>query len=232
MARKNSLAGFLPKKAVVMTRPKRKKVTPMAAAINAQATVCTAPSLEAMNKDLDACTRCKLCKLGRTQVVFGEGNPKARLMLVGEGPGEQEDAEGRPFIGRSGQLLEKMFEAIGLKRSDLFITNVVKCRPPENRNPDPDEIETCLPFLFRQIDLIKPEIIVALGKFSSQTLLQTETAISELRGKFHPYHGAKLMPTFHPAYLLRSPSSKKEAWEDLQTVARELGLSIPKTKGE
>ncbi|HAR44326.1 MAG TPA: hypothetical protein DCS07_17135 [Bdellovibrionales bacterium] len=187
-------------------------------------------SFDAIALDLKDCTRCKLCKQGRSQIVLGEGNPKARLMFVGEAPGEQEDTEGRPFVGRSGQLLDKMIEAIGLTRADVFIANMLKCRPPENRNPEPDEIETCSPYLHRQLEIVKPEIILALGKFASQTLLQTETRISDLRGTFQNYRGAKLMPTFHPAYLLRNPSSKKDAWTDWQTVAKELKLKIPNIK--
>ncbi|MEK6577828.1 MAG: uracil-DNA glycosylase [Bdellovibrionota bacterium] len=182
-------------------------------------------SHESLAADLDGCKRCKLCS-GRNNIVIGDGAFKTNLMFVGEAPGEQEDLQGRPFIGRAGQLLDKMIEAMGLSRDRIYICNVVKCRPPENRNPEPDEIEACSPFLFRQIDLIRPKVIVALGKFASQTLLQTETRISDLRGTFYPFRGAKLMPTYHPAYLLRNPSSKKEAWEDLKTVAKELGLPL------
>lgn len=187
-------------------------------------------SLTAIAKSLSGCTRCKLSK-GRTQIVMGEGNPKARLMFVGEAPGEQEDLKGVPFVGRAGQLLTQMITAMGLSREEVFIANVVKCRPPENRNPEPDEIESCEPFLFKQIQAIGPEIIVALGKFSSQTLLKTETRISDLRGKFHQATlGAPVlvMPTFHPAYLLRNPSSKKECWDDLKQVVAKLGLELPK----
>ncbi|HUP58728.1 MAG TPA: uracil-DNA glycosylase, partial [Bdellovibrionota bacterium] len=167
-------------------------------------------------------------------IVIGEGNPRARLVFVGEGPGEQEDIQGRPFVGKAGQLLDRMIEAMGLKRSDVFILNVVKCRPPGNRNPEPDEIASCEPFLYRQLDAIRPEVIVALGKFAAQTLLKTEERISSLRGRFHAIprsghiSGAKLMPTFHPAYLLRNPASKREAWDDLKKVAQELRLEIPK----
>ena len=151
------------------------------------------------------CTRCKLHTLGRKQVVFGVGNPDADLMFVGEAPGADEDVQGEPFVGRAGQLLTKIIEAIGLKRDDVYIANVIKCRPPGNRNPEPDEVEQCEPFLFRQIDAIKPKVIVALGKFAAQSLLQTTEPITRLRGRVFNYRGASLIPTFHPAYLLRNP---------------------------
>ncbi len=159
-----------------------------------------------MRADIGDCTRCKLHALGRRQIVFGVGNPNADLMFVGEAPGADEDIQGVPFVGRAGQLLTKIIEAIGLTRDDVYIANVIKCRPPENRNPEPDEVETCEPFLFRQIDVIKPKVIVALGKFAAQTLLRTIDPISRLRGRVFDYRGAKLIPTFHPAYLLRNPS--------------------------
>ena len=174
-----------------------------------------------LRADIGDCTRCKLHALGRTQIVFGVGNPEADLMFVGEAPGADEDIQGIPFVGRAGQLLTKIIEAIGLKRDDVYIANVIKCRPPQNRNPEPDEVETCEPFLFRQIDTIKPKVIVALGKFAAQTLLRRETPISRLRGQVFDYRGAKLVPTFHPAYLLRNPSSKREVWEDMK-LARTL----------
>jgi uracil-DNA glycosylase family 4 len=172
------------------------------------------------------CVRCKLGNLGRRQVVFGEGNPSADLMFVGEGPGADEDEQGVPFIGRAGQLLTKIIEAIQLTRSDVYIANVVKCRPPQNRNPEPDEINTCEPFLFQQIEIIKPKVVVALGKFAAQTLLRSEDPISRLRGRIFDYRsGAKLVPTFHPAYLLRNPSSKREVWEDIKLVQKLLANS-------
>jgi len=170
--------------------------------------------------EIGDCTRCKLHQLGRQQIVFGVGNPEADLMFVGEAPGADEDIQGVPFVGRAGQLLTKIIEAIGLKREDVYIANVIKCRPPQNRNPEPDEVETCEPFLFRQIDIIKPKVIVALGKFGAQTLLRTLEPISRLRGRVFEYRGAKLIPTFHPAYLLRNPSSKREVWEDMKLVRR------------
>jgi uracil-DNA glycosylase len=175
-------------------------------------------SLTAVRADIGDCTRCKLHTLGRTQIVFGVGNPSADLMFVGEAPGRDEDLQGFPFVGRAGQLLTKIIEAIALKREDVYIANVIKCRPPENRNPEPDEVATCEPFLFRQIDIIKPKVIVALGKFGAQTLLRTLDPISRLRGRVFDYRGAKLIPTFHPAYLLRNPSSKREVWEDMKLV--------------
>ncbi|MEQ1911791.1 MAG: uracil-DNA glycosylase [Vicinamibacterales bacterium] len=165
-----------------------------------------------------ACTRCKLHALGRSQVVFGVGNPNARLMFVGEAPGADEDQQGIPFVGRAGQLLTKIIEAIELKREDVYIANVIKCRPPQNRNPEPDEVDTCEPFLFQQIDAIKPRVIVALGKFGAQTLLKTLDPISRLRGRVFDFRGAKLVPTFHPAYLLRNPPAKREVWEDMKLV--------------
>ena len=177
-------------------------------------------ALVALRTHIGDCTRCKLHTLGRTQVVFGSGNPEAGLMFVGEAPGADEDIQGVPFIGRAGQLLTKIIEAIELKREDVYIANVIKCRPPENRNPEPDEIETCEPFLFQQIDIIKPKVIVALGKFGAQTLLKTIEPISKLRGRIFDYRGFKLIPTFHPAYLLRNPSSKREVWEDMKLVKK------------
>jgi DNA polymerase len=177
-------------------------------------------ALAATRADIGDCTRCKLHALGRNQVVFGIGNPNADLMFVGEAPGADEDVQGIPFVGRAGQLLTKIIEAIELTREDVYIANVIKCRPPQNRNPEPDEVETCEPFLFRQIDIIKPKVIVALGKFGAQTLLRTIEPISKLRGRVYDYRGAKLIPTFHPAYLLRNPSSKREVWEDMKLVKR------------
>ncbi len=177
-------------------------------------------SLEKIRADLGDCQRCKLAAT-RTNIVFGEGNPKAELMVVGEAPGADEDASGRPFIGRAGQLLTKMMEAIHYKREDIYIANIIKCRPPGNRNPERDEVEMCSPFLYRQIAVIKPRLIVTLGNPSTQGLLNTKQGITTLRGHFHDYpriEGIKVMPTFHPAYLLRSPDKKKETWEDLKMV--------------
>jgi DNA polymerase len=178
-------------------------------------------ALAAVRADIGDCTRCKLHGLGRKQIVFGVGNANADLMFVGEAPGADEDIQGIPFVGRAGQLLTKIIEAIGLTRDDVYIANVIKCRPPQNRNPEQDEVETCEPFLFQQIDIIKPKVIVALGTFAARTLLRTLDPISRLRGRVYEYRGAKLIPTFHPAYLLRNPASKREVWEDMK-MAREL----------
>lgn len=175
-----------------------------------------------LNK-VSVCTECQLHKT-RSNVVFGEGNTDARLMFIGEGPGAEEDRQGRPFVGRAGQLLTKMINAMGLEREDVFITNIVKCRPPQNRNPFKDEISTCIGYLHKQIEIIKPEVIISLGGVAAQTLLNTEKGISRLRGKFTELNGIKLMPTFHPAYLLRNPKMKRPAWEDLQEVMKILGL--------
>ena len=161
------------------------------------------------------CHDCPL-KATRTKLVFGAGNADADIMFVGEAPGADEDVQGEPFVGRAGQLLTKMIEAMGFRRGDVYIANVVKCRPPGNRNPEPDEIESCEPFLFRQIETIRPKVIVALGAFAARTLLKTQDPISRLRGRVYDYHGAKLIPTFHPSFLLRSPGQKKYAWEDLK----------------
>jgi uracil-DNA glycosylase family 4 len=177
-------------------------------------------ALAAIRTDIGDCTRCKLHTLGRTQVVYGVGNPEADLMFVGEAPGADEDQQGIPFVGRAGQLLTKIIEAINLRREDVYIANIIKCRPPQNRNPEADEVASCEPFLFRQVDVIKPKVVVALGKYAAQTLLRTETPISRLRGQVFDYRGAKLIPTFHPAYLLRNPSSKREVWEDMKLVKR------------
>jgi uracil-DNA glycosylase family 4 len=218
----NPWEGFLPRRAIVMARTLPSALTSDATAPLTQ----KVDSLENVIADLQGCMRCKLCERRKT-VVVGEGNPRAKLVFVGEGPGEQEDRQGRPFVGKAGQLLDRMINAMNLQRGDVYIVNVVKCRPPGNRNPELDEIEACSPFLHRQLDLIRPQVIVALGKFAAQTLLQTEERITRLRGRFYPYRGAKLMPTFHPAFLLRNPDAKREAWQDLKAVAKELGLVLP-----
>jgi len=181
-----------------------------------------ASTLEELRAAIGDCRRCKLCS-GRTHLVFGVGNPRAKLMFVGEGPGRDEDLQGEPFVGRAGQLLTDIItKGIGLRREDVYIANVVKCRPPDNRNPEPDEVAACEPFLKKQIELISPEIIVALGKFAVQTLLQSKMPITKLRGTWHTYEGIKLMPTFHPAYLLRNPADKKLVWEDIKKVIQEM----------
>jgi uracil-DNA glycosylase len=174
-------------------------------------------ALRVVRADLGECTRCKLHK-GRIQLVFGTGNAAARLMFVGEGPGAEEDEQGVPFVGRAGQLLTQIIKAMGLEREDVYIANVVKCRPPGNRNPEPDEIEQCEPFLMRQMDVIKPAVVVALGKFAAQTLLRTTEPISKIRGRFHQVGDTRVMPTFHPSYLLRNPAAKRDVWEDMKAV--------------
>ncbi|MBI5376769.1 MAG: uracil-DNA glycosylase [Candidatus Schekmanbacteria bacterium] len=174
------------------------------------------------------CKRCRLCEERKT-IVFGAGDYNARLMFVGEAPGRDEDIQGKPFVGRAGKLLTDMINAMGLSREQVFIANIIKCRPPQNRNPMQDEIEQCEPFLVEQINIIQPEVIVALGTFSAQTLLKTENKISNLRGRFDYYRDIKLMPTYHPAYLLRNPNEKKNAWDDLKCVLSELGLAVPST---
>jgi DNA polymerase len=183
-----------------------------------------------VREELGDCQRCKLAPL-RTKLVFGVGNPNAHLVFVGEAPGADEDAQGEPFVGKAGQLLTKMIEAMGYAREDVYICNILKCRPPGNRNPEPDEIEKCEPFLKAQLAALRPRVIVALGKFAAQCLLRDDTPISRLRGTFRSYEGIQLMPTFHPAYLLRDPSKKKEAWADLKAVnaaLKSLGLEPPR----
>jgi DNA polymerase len=188
-----------------------------------------AGGLKLVRDELGECQRCKLAPL-RTKLVFGVGNPDAHLVFVGEAPGADEDAQGEPFVGKAGQLLTKMIEAMGYRREDVYICNILKCRPPGNRNPEPDEIEKCEPFLKAQLAAIRPRMIVTLGKFAAQCLLRDDTPISRLRGTFRSYEGIQLMPTFHPAYLLRDPSKKKEAWEDLKKVnaaLKSMGLEPP-----
>jgi uracil-DNA glycosylase len=181
-----------------------------------------AGSLAELRAAIGDCQRCKLCS-GRTHIVFGVGNPRAKLMFVGEGPGHEEDLQGEPFVGRAGQLLTDIItKGMGLKREDVYICNVVKCRPPQNRNPEPDEVAACEPFLKRQIDIVQPQIIVALGKFAVQALLNSKAPIGKLRGTWASYHGIKVMPTFHPAYLLRNPADKKLVWDDIKLVIKEM----------
>jgi uracil-DNA glycosylase len=184
-------------------------------------------TLPKVREDIGDCTRCKLHK-GRNKIVFGDGNPKARLVFVGEGPGADEDKQGLPFVGRAGKLLTQMIEAMGLQRPDVYICNVVKCRPPENRKPEDDEVSTCSPFLLRQLDVIAPKVLVCLGAVAAQTLLETKRGISQFRGEWLEWRGHKLMATYHPAYLLRNPAAKSEVWKDLQKVMAELGLQPPK----
>jgi len=187
-----------------------------------------AGTLDTLRHAMGDCRRCRLAA-GRTHLVFGVGNPQARLVFVGEGPGEEEDRRGEPFVGRAGQLLTDIItKGLGMRREDVYICNVVKCRPPGNRNPAPDEVESCEPFLRRQLELIAPEVVVALGKFAAQTLLRDRTPITRLRGRWFDYHGIKLMPTFHPAYLLRNPADKRLVWADVQEVMAVLGIPVPR----
>jgi DNA polymerase len=176
-------------------------------------------SLEEVRKALGDCRRCKLHRTRRT-LVFGEGNKKAKLMIIGEGPGFEEDVQGKPFVGKAGQLLTNILLSIHLQREEVYITNIIKCRPPQNRNPEPDEIQSCNPFLLRQIQAIQPRIICALGTFAAQTLLKTDAKITSLRGKFYEFEGIKVFPTYHPAYLLRNPERKREVWEDMKQISK------------
>jgi DNA polymerase len=194
---------------------------PRAEAAPAVAAPAPALSLAQIREELGDCQRCRLCK-GRSNIVFGVGNPNADLVFVGEAPGADEDRQGEPFVGAAGQLLTKMIEAMGFGRGDVYIANVIKCRPPGNRDPEPDEVAACEPFLKQQLAAIRPRVIVTLGKFAAHSLLRTSTPISRLRGTFRSYEGIPVMPTFHPAFLLRNPDSKREAWADLKQVMQRL----------
>ncbi|PIR20793.1 MAG: hypothetical protein COV45_04345 [Deltaproteobacteria bacterium CG11_big_fil_rev_8_21_14_0_20_47_16] len=187
-------------------------------------------SLDDIRNDVGDCQRCKLCST-RTNIVFGVGNPHAELMFIGEGPGADEDAQGEPFVGRAGKLLTKIIEAMGLQRSDVYINNIVMCRPPNNRAPEPDESATCKPFLLRRIAVIKPKLIVCLGATAVKNLLEVDTPISKIRGKIQDWQGYKVMPTFHPAFLLRNPNMKKPVWEDMKVVLEFLGKPVPEKNG-
>jgi DNA polymerase len=189
-----------------------------------------ADALRAIQEDIGDCTRCPLAYAGRHKIVFGDGSPTARLMFVGEGPGADEDAQGLPFVGKAGQLLNNMIAAMGLARAEVYIANIVKCRPPNNRVPEPVEADTCSQFLLRQIDVVQPEVIVALGSTAAMYLLGVRQSLSSLRGRWHKCRGAKLAVTYHPAFLLRDPRQKAEAWKDLQMVMAELGLKTPAKK--
>jgi uracil-DNA glycosylase family 4 len=186
-----------------------------------------ATALRLIREDIGDCTRCVLHKQGRKQIVFGVGNPRAELMFIGEAPGADEDIQGEPFVGRAGQLLTNMIKAMGLGREDVYIANIIKCRPPGNRTPERDECETCSPFLFRQIEAIKPKVIVALGAVAAKTLLAMNSSMADLRGRWYDFRNTKLAVTYHPAFLLRDPRQKKETWKDLQMVMKELGLELP-----
>ena len=206
--------------------PARKSIAQPPALTTAIAIEDRIAALRVIQEDIGECTRCALHK-GRNRIVFADGDPNARLMFVGEGPGADEDAQGLPFVGRAGQLLNNMIAAMGLKREQVYIANVVKCRPPQNRTPEPDEANTCSPFLFRQIEVVRPEVIVALGATAATYLLGQRQPLAGLRGRVHSFRGTKLIVTYHPAFLLRDPRQKKEAWADLQIAMRELGLRPP-----
>jgi len=228
-----------PRKAAVVAKSVEEDILQMLTPLPEQAVSDPIAALKLIREDLGDCTRCKLHMQGRKQIVFGVGNTRADLMFVGEGPGADEDAQGEPFVGRAGQLLNNMIKAMGLRREDVYIANVVKCRPPGNRTPERDECETCSPFLMRQIAAIKPKVIVALGAVSAKNLLAINAPMSELRGRFYDFmpsgaradaswKGSKLAVTYHPAFLLRDPRQKGEAWKDLQMVMKYLGLTPPK----
>ena len=229
----------MPRKSAVLAKPVESDPLPVLTVHPEQNVADTVAALRLIREDLGDCTRCKLHQQGRKQIVFGVGNPRADIMFIGEGPGADEDAQGEPFVGRAGQLLNNMIKAMGLGREEVYIANVVKCRPPGNRTPERDECETCSPFLMRQIAAIKPKVIVALGAVSAKNLLAINAPISELRGRFYDFmptgarssdpewQGAKLAVTYHPAFLLRDPRQKGEAWKDLQMVMRYLGLKPP-----
>ncbi len=223
------IARPLPPKPAVAAAPPRMApiVAPSAPSLFESVDKIKDDTLLKIREDIGDCTRCKLHK-GRNKIVFGDGNPKAELVFIGEGPGADEDAQGLPFVGRAGKLLTQMIEAMSLQRRDVYICNVVKCRPPENRAPEPDEVTTCSPYLLRQIDVIKPKVIVCLGAVAAKTLLGTARGISQFRGEWLDWRGYKLMATYHPAYLLRNPNAKGEVWKDLQKVMAELGLQPPK----
>jgi DNA polymerase len=212
--------------------PARKATPPLLPASSAEEIPAPdrAAALQAIRAAIGDCTRCSLAFQGRHTIVFGDGDPNARLMFIGEGPGADEDMQGLPFVGRAGQLLNNMIAAMGLKRAEVYIANIVKCRPPQNRVPEPEEANTCTQFLFRQIEVIRPQVIVALGATAATYLLGGKSPLARLRGRLHEARGAKLIVTYHPAYLLRDPSQKKEAWKDLQIAMAELGLKAQSHK--
>jgi uracil-DNA glycosylase family 4 len=213
------------------TMPKKQSIAPAQEPFVAKSVIAPekrAAALKVIREEIGDCKRCPLAFAGRHTIVFGEGDPNTRLMFVGEGPGADEDMQGRPFVGRAGQLLNNMINAMGLQREEVYIANIVKCRPPQNRTPEPVEANTCSQFLFQQIDVIRPEILVALGATAATYLLGGKASLSSLRGRLHQARGSKLIVTYHPAYLLRDPRQKKEAWADLQIAMKELGLKAPK----
>ncbi len=213
------------------TMPKKQSIAPAQEPFVAKSVIAPEKreaALKVIREEIGDCKRCPLAFAGRHTIVFGEGDPNTRLMFVGEGPGADEDMQGRPFVGRAGQLLNNMINAMGLQREEVYIANIVKCRPPQNRTPEPVEANTCSQFLFQQIDVIRPEILVALGSTAATYLLGGKASLSSLRGRLHEARGSKLIVTYHPAYLLRDPRQKKEAWSDLQIAMKELGLKAPK----
>jgi DNA polymerase len=230
----------MPAKKTVVAKVANETPLPLLTPHPEQAVTDPVAALQLIRQDLGDCTRCKLHKQGRKQIVFGVGNPRADLMFVGEGPGADEDTQGEPFVGRAGQLLNNMIKAMGIRREDVYIANVVKCRPPGNRTPERDETETCSPFLMRQIAVVKPKVVVALGAVAAKNLLAMNASMAELRGRFYDFmpsgarssdpnwQGTKLAVTYHPAFLLRDPRQKGEAWKDLQMVMKYLGLEPPK----
>ncbi len=234
--RRETTAQIQPEEREPLPRAKAAAVTPVVADKEELFEISTKPesgfadpaqALRAIREDIGDCTRCRLAKQGRKQIVFGVGNPRAELMFIGEAPGADEDQQGEPFVGRAGQLLNNMIKAMGLRREDIYIANIIKCRPPGNRTPERDECETCSPFLMRQIATIKPKVLVALGAVAAKTLLAINAPMMELRGKWYDFRGTKLAVTYHPAFLLRDPRQKKEAWKDLQMVMKDLGLVAP-----
>lgn len=211
----------VPVKDAEMTPRQKTQVNPKSPKENEPNPAASAKTLDEIRKIIGDCKRCKLCEQ-RSNIVFGVGNPGADLMFIGEGPGRDEDIQGIPFVGRAGQLLTKIIEAMSYKREYVYIANIVKCRPPNNRNPEPDEVETCIPFLIRQVELIKPKCIVCLGSVAAQNLLGTEAKITGMRGKFKEWQKIPVMPTYHPAFLLRNPNMKKPVWEDMQAVMKRM----------
>ncbi len=220
--------------AIPVTESESSDLSSRAARSAAPRDIPRAQALQLLREEIGDCTRCPLAFQGRHNIVFGDGDPHTRLMFVGEGPGADEDAHGLPFVGRAGQLLNNMINAMGLQREQVYIANIVKCRPPQNRTPEPEEASTCSTFLFRQIEIIQPEVIVALGSTAATYLLdpKSKSSLASLRGRIHMAHNSKLIVTYHPAYLLRDPRQKKEAWIDLQIAMRELGLKPAKPAGD
>jgi uracil-DNA glycosylase len=216
-----------PRKATAVAVPVEEDMSDVIAMKPEQRVSDPVKALKIIREDLGDCKRCVLHKQGRKQIVFGVGDPKAELMFIGEGPGADEDEKGEPFVGRAGQLLNNMIKAMGIEREQVYIANIVKCRPPQNRVPEPEEANTCSPFLFQQIDVVRPQVIVALGSTAATYLLGVKSSLSGLRGRLHACRGTKLVVTYHPAYLLRDPRQKKEAWQDLKLAMSELGLSVP-----